>query len=475
MLQNRVSLGLSSQRDAGPSAMIPTPTSSQTTFMPGKRSSRDAFLAAVLSATAFLMTFLTIRPPNRVPVLGPGEESSPFTPSASAARTLGAASADEWRDALKAGVGAPAAAAARDASPPRRPLSPFEGRFLSSTLGVRPAAPSQAKKESLREGPRGGGGPNFPDASPEGRSSDDRGSHRAAPRRSSPLRPQDPISAAPADGGNAAQSAPRASPRPTRPEAVSRASGAAADRRAGLDLRRRPARSASLFAPVSPPVRRDRRGQVKTIRFRPPRLSLLLGPRPLRPPPSELRPPLSLAGLSARRPEIDASGSPLPPPASKLSALESIDPEVLPADRRRAAHWDEGSWHDGHARGLARDGGWVWLDKDGERWWGLAAQTSLVRHQQRWWLREQGVWCLLHQGEPWVWRRFQDWGQEGLYHPATGTEIVYSADLARAAVITPGEGAVVYEILSGRELGRIPEEFMPARRRPKAPRSLTLP
>ncbi|HAZ08091.1 MAG TPA: hypothetical protein DCZ01_06120 [Elusimicrobia bacterium] len=444
--------------------------------MKSKRASRDAFLTAVLAVTTFLTTLLTVRPPSRVAVLGSGAGSRPFkTPSASATGAVGTAAAGEWRDALNAGAGAAAAAAPGSGAPPRRSLPPLEDHRLSSTLGVRSSVPSRAQEERARKDSRGGGGPSTSDAAPVGRASAKKGLHSVAPPRSTPARPDASIAATPPDGSKAAQSALCASPRPTRSAAVLRTSDAAADTRASADLRRRPARAASLFAPVSFPVRQVRQGEVKTARFLPPRLSLLLGPRPLRPPPSDLRPPLSLAGLPARRPETDALGSPLPPPASKLSALEPIDPEVLPADRRRAAHWDGDSWHDGQARGLTRDGGWVWLDKDGERWWGLAAQTPLVLHQKRWWLREQGVWLLLHQGEPWVWRRFQDWGEEGLYHPATGTEIVYSADLSRAAVITPGEGSVVYDILTGRELGRIPEELMPARRRPKAPQSLTLP
>ena len=118
----------------------------------------------------------------------------------------------------------------------------------------------------------------------------------------------------------------------------------------------------------------------------------------------------------------------------------------------------------------------LWLEKDGQRWWGLVDSTPLVRHQRLWWLRQSGVWLVLHEGEAWAWRHFQDWNAaEGLFHPATGTEIVYSPDFSRAAVITPGEGAVVYDAFSGAEIGRIPEEAMPARRRPRAPKSLSLP
>ncbi len=210
-------------------------------------------------------------------------------------------------------------------------------------------------------------------------------------------------------------------------------------------------------------------------RFRPLRLSQLLGGKALRPPPSLLRPPVGLSRLPSRRPYFDASGRIVPPPSRELGALEIVAPDEIASDRRQNAHWDGETWHEKRAHGLARDGGWLWLEKDAARWWGLVGKTPLARHQNLWWLRKSGVWLVLHEGEPWVWRHFQDWGAQGLFHPVTGTEIVYSPDLSRAAVITPGEGAVVYDALSGAEIGRIPEEAMPARRRPKAPKSLSLP
>jgi hypothetical protein len=53
--------------------------------------------------------------------------------------------------------------------------------------------------------------------------------------------------------------------------------------------------------------------------------------------------------------------------------------------------------------------------------------------------------------------------------------MIYSKDFARVAVITPGEGAEVFDAATGVELARIQEERMPARRRPKAPSEFSLP
>lgn len=242
-----------------------------------------------------------------------------------------------------------------------------------------------------------------------------------------------------------------------------------------VDLQDRRRRAASLFAPPHSSGRAIRSVRHRQARFHPPRLSRLLGPKPLRPPPAGLRPPAILADLPRRLPPRDAVGAVLPSAACKLEAIEGILPETFADDRRRDPHWDEGSWHQGRTRAVVRSQGWVGVEKSGARWWGLVGQEPLVRHRELWWIRRQGVWLVIHQGEPWAWRHYQDWDAEGLFHPATGTEIVYSSDLSRAAVITPGEGAVVYDASTGTEIGRIPEELMPARRRPKAPESLSIP
>ena len=208
MLQNRVSLGLSSQSDPGPLAMLPTPASSQTTFMQGKRASRDAFLAAVLAVTAFLTTLLTVRPQSRVAVLGPGAGSRPFkTPSASAAGEVGTTSADEWRNALNAGAGAATTAAPGGGAPP-------SGHCLPSNIIASPRPSAHAPPSFA-----GGGDRTREDRAAAGRAPQRRPvkslrRERAPlrPLRSTPARPGAFISATPPDGSKAAQSALCASP-----------------------------------------------------------------------------------------------------------------------------------------------------------------------------------------------------------------------------------------------------------------------
>ncbi len=90
-------------------------------------------------------------------------------------------------------------------------------------------------------------------------------------------------------------------------------------------------------------------------------------------------------------------------------------------------------------------------------------------------MKESGIWFVVHDGQPWAWRHFQDWDAQGLFQPGSGTEMVYSNDFSRVAVITPGTGAEVFDAASGREVARIPKERMPPRRRPKIPNELTLP
>lgn len=158
------------------------------------------------------------------------------------------------------------------------------------------------------------------------------------------------------------------------------------------------------------------------------------------------------------------------PPAG-LQALDRIDPARLERDRRSGPHWDGGQWHDGAVRGVASGGGWTWLSRDGARWWALPAPgRAALRHEGAWWTKERGVWLLVHDGQPWVWRRFQDWDAQGLFHLGTGTEMVYSRDFARVALVTPGRGAAVFDARTGEEMARIPEEEMPPRRRPRMPR-----
>lgn len=215
--------------------------------------------------------------------------------------------------------------------------------------------------------------------------------------------------------------------------------------------------------------RRERPRLRRSRRFRPLLLATLLGSRPLTPPPPGLRPPAALDGLAALRPSKDASGAPVPAAPAGLAGLDQVDPEKLHRDRRAGAHWDGDEWHDGAARGLKSGDDWRWLYRDGPRWWALTGdpERPALRHDGLWWTKAGGVWFVVHDGEPWAWRPFQDWGAQGLFSPATGTEMVYSRDLSRVAVITPGDGAEVFDARTGAALGRIPEDRMPPRRRPR--------
>jgi hypothetical protein len=157
-----------------------------------------------------------------------------------------------------------------------------------------------------------------------------------------------------------------------------------------------------------------------------------------------------------------------------LIALDRTDPAALSRDRRADAHWDGDQWHDGAVRGFVREGTWLRLERKNARWWAFAGDqgSAQVRHDHVWWTKERGIWFVVHNGQPWAWRPFQDWDAEGLFQPGTGTEMVYSKDFARVAVITPGEGAEVFDAATGEELARIPEDRMPPRRLPKRPPAL---
>jgi hypothetical protein len=267
----------------------------------------------------------------------------------------------------------------------------------------------------------------------------------------------------------------------------------------GAGPRGRGSRAASLFEPpdafAAKPLeserehrerRRRERGEERprareerrsARRFKPLLIGAALGPKALRPPPFELEPPPALLALLDRRPPSDAAGAPTPAAPAGLSAVEDLDPKTLPKDRHAGAHWDGDQWHDGSARGIDANGSWLWTYRDGTRLWALAGNPAqpLVRHDGAWWMKSGGMWFVVHDGEPWALRDFSDWGARGLFQPATGTQIVYSADYSRAAVITPGHGAEVFDARTGAFLGQIPEDRMPPTRRPVAPRSLPMP
>ncbi len=166
-----------------------------------------------------------------------------------------------------------------------------------------------------------------------------------------------------------------------------------------------------------------------------------------------------------------------------LFESESVAPPAVPArlaGARDRAHWHEGAlsgwWHDGAAWGQARDGRWVWLERSGERWWAYAdpkAAPALL-HEGRWWLRADGLWFLVHDGQPWGYRYFARWQQEG-FQSDDGMQLLYSADGSRLAVVVPGEGAAAYDAQTGEELGRWTEAELPKRGLPRAPGGLILP
>jgi hypothetical protein len=144
-----------------------------------------------------------------------------------------------------------------------------------------------------------------------------------------------------------------------------------------------------------------------------------------------------------------------------------LDPSDLGRDRRRGGHWDGIAFHDGEVRGLARDGGWLWLRRDGSDWWAFAGGGAQVRREGVWWTKANGVWFAVHDGEAWARRSFQDWKAEGLFHPASGTEMVYSEDFRLVALVSPGRGAEVFDARTGEKVADIPEESLPPRRRPR--------
>jgi hypothetical protein len=175
--------------------------------------------------------------------------------------------------------------------------------------------------------------------------------------------------------------------------------------------------------------------------------------------------------LLSRRPSRDARGNPISPAQAGLDALDFADPATLEPGRRAGARWDGDEWRDGDVRGFVHDAAWLRLEHAGGRWWAFAGDQgqAALRHDGVWWIKERGVWFVVHDGQPWAWRSFQDWDAQGLFQPGSGTEMIYSKDFARVEVIAPGEGAEVFDAATGKSLMRIPEERMPPRRRPKGP------
>jgi hypothetical protein len=189
------------------------------------------------------------------------------------------------------------------------------------------------------------------------------------------------------------------------------------------------ARGAAKREPSEPERRRSRR-------FRPPRLKDALG--------ASLRPP---------------RGRLLPPSFDALRALRAADAgpvqveELAPPDEEPGAAWLRVPAGWGRGSGSA----WVWMRRYRGRWWAQARDgLALVRHAGHWWWKNDGVWFLLHDGEPWGWRHFPEWERSGFVHPGTGTRLLYSDDGRRVAIVEPGQGAVVFDAVTGEELESFP-------------------
>lgn len=302
------------------------------------------------------------------------------------------------------------------------------------------------------------------------------GARRLSLTRAPPLRTARPVHVSPRSA------APRARGDDAHEAAATAKDGKGKALAEGIPAPRR--RASSLFDESFSVAARGRRDEPRSGArasrrppFRPLLLAKLLGPRPLRPPAADLRPPARLTALAASLPKKDAAGKPLSNALAPLEAVEDLDPARFPSDRRSKSHWDENVWHDGSARAARSGGAWVALCRETNRWWAAAGEprTELLRHEKVWWTRRDGLWFVVHEGEAWAWRGFRDWSAQGLFHPGTGTELVYSRDFSRVAVVTPGQGADVFDARTGALLAHIPQDRMPLRRRPKAPGSLTLP
>lgn len=428
-------------------------------------------------AAALIGAGLVLQRPRRMPELRVGSRSTPPQYSSLAAAIVwppapglasatpgsitekrppkadGAAAA--WRDALAdrpfmaASLAAPASYVSSAAA--RHHRAPYSSASAAKTPRIPAAAFSafQAASRRMKELP----GPSRP-----GNPSADRA--RAVVLRV-PLA-RGPASADDA-GGEDHDGVSAVDPRPKDPNAAA-------------EMRRR-TRSFPLFRP---PRRATRKSKSATARrrVRPLLLSKLLGRDALRPPSSSIVPP-DLSGLQGRKPLLLPDGASVPTRTYELDRIEASDPRrAQAACRRRAPHWDIGPrWHDGAAHGLIADARWLWLWKEQTRWWAVPEaefKAALLRHRGLWWSKQRGVWFALHDGELWTWRRFSRWDAEGLLRLADGVELVYSADFAKVAVITPGEGAVLYDAATGAELGEWLEGELP-RRRPRVSAELRLP
>ncbi|MFA6317493.1 MAG: hypothetical protein WC943_08745 [Elusimicrobiota bacterium] len=259
-----------------------------------------------------------------------------------------------------------------------------------------------------------------------------------------------------------------------------------ASRRSLSDWRRN---KASATASAKPVFSAKPKPQPKTAGkapvFKPILLSKLLGKNAIRPPKGKIAVP-DLGFLGGRLPKALPDGTPLHPLAPEPGEVEAVEPPDPKAwagqgPCPRTGHWHAGNsvlhYHDKEAWGRWANGRWTWLVKKESRWWVSAGPKipTLLRHGTHWWWRTSGLWFLLHQGQPWGYRQLTDLGLDGLVHPASGTSMVYSEDGLAVALITPGQGAVLFDARTGEVLGRWTEDEMPKPRKPSAPSELTFP
>ena len=217
-------------------------------------------------------------------------------------------------------------------------------------------------------------------------------------------------------------------------------------------------------------------------RFRPILLSKLLGLGAIRPPPDDLVPPDFQP--PEKIPANGPAGERISGERPRASELERVLPPAVTGRCAKKPHWhsEPGAAlrHEGTIWGHWARQRWSWLLKHERRWWlEVPAEARegeevppLVHHGEHWWWKAGGRWFLLHQGEPWAYRSFEALRSEGLIHPRTGTQMIYSADAKRVAVVTPGEGAVLFDAENGTEIARWTQGQMPKPRRPAAPKAL---
>lgn len=217
-------------------------------------------------------------------------------------------------------------------------------------------------------------------------------------------------------------------------------------------------------------------------KFRPLLLSALMGKNAIRPPQGDIAVP-DLSILARRLPKNGPDGRPWNPPAAQPKDIESWRPLQRPLTdcRKSEGHWHQasGGWlyHEQKAWAATEEGRLGWLARQGGRWWAWTAaeEPTWLSHQGRWWWKSEGVWFLLHQAQAWAYRLFLNGRAEGLFHPGTGTSMVYSQDGRRVAVVTPGAGAVLFDAVTGQEIRRWSEEELKSRKKPSAPSALTFP